>query len=39
VKDLEDREEEAETSGGMVEEVSPAGEVSIEILKDDFDLA
>ena len=33
---MEDREEEAETSGGMVEEVSPAGEVSIEILKDEL---
>ena len=36
MEEREDKREEAETSGGMVEEVSPAGEVSIEILKDEL---
>ena len=36
MEEREDKREEAETSGGMVEEVSPAGEVSIETLKDEL---
>jgi len=36
LEEREDKKEEAETSSGMVEEVSPAGEVSIETLKDEL---